>query len=156
MEIFLRGEYRELAGRPGRARGELQQHRAQNDPHEAERRHREERERGLDHSLRVGLRRVTAAEVPGRGHRPRYRVQKRFRERIQGKLSGGNIRGHESYPRGPQRVRAERPGRRGTDIREILRGGVICRQQEKRQGIQGRENTEKTERDGAGKVAGLR
>ena len=126
MEIFLRGEYRELVGRPGRARGELQQHRAQDDPHEAERRDRGKRERGLGHSLRLELRGIAAAEVPGRRHRARYRVQERFRERVQGKLSGGNIRGHESYSRGPQRVRAERPGGRGADIRKILRGGVIC------------------------------
>ena len=156
MEIFLRGEHRELARRPGRARGELQQHRAQDDPHEAERRYREERERGLDHSLRVGLRRAAAAEIPGRGHRARYRVQERFRERIQGKLSGGDIRSHEGGEGGPQRLRAERPGRRGADIREILRGGVVCRQQERGRRIQGRENTEKAERDGAGKVARLR
>ena len=128
MEILLRGEYRELVRRSRRTRGELQQHEPFCDPHEAERRRREKRERGLDHSLRLGFRRVTAPEIPGWGHGPRRRIQERFRERIQGKFSGGDIRGHESDSGGPQRLRTERPGRRRADIREILRGGVICRQ----------------------------
>ena len=128
MEILLRGEYRELVRRSGRTRGELQQHEPFCDPHEAERRYREKRERGLDHSLRLEFRRVTAPEIQGWGHGPRRRIQERFRERIQGKFSGGNIRGHKSSKRRSQRLRTERPGRRGADIREILRGRVICRQ----------------------------
>ena len=95
----------------------------------------------MGHSLRLELRGITVTEIPGWRYRARYI---------------GNIRSHESGKGGPQRLRAKRPGRRGADIREILRGGVICRQQEKGRRIQGRKNTEKTERDGASKMARLR